>query len=445
MRGRGWPVGGWICALATCAGLLEACASPPTRDELPPPTCGDAIVNVSPPSNMVEDCDLGSANGTVGSTCTKQCLFVGPEIYSLSENQIDSTPTSIVSIESWLTGDGGFVYSELGSTRLAIDFVYHSATSRSPSISLERSATVLTVGAIGVPGGTLPVWVERDSSSTLHMFYASASVDYQSANIVEVSYPFADGFNPQFVADDNGVRFAAVLVDQSSNSAHDLLVAVMTIGTDGQLNASTDRFPLTTPAARGFATGITYERDGKFVEEVLQFFDNPGEFVSVGNVATDSSVTLDSTYSITEVATGTWPFRVVDAIEWDEAGPAPRCEQQHYDRPPLAVLTASGDTYVWPFPASADAETFLTPFASFQPGTSVLFNTGGHAGGGLFTIEPSGMQASALDSACNDLLSPSLGVNRAAGIAPWTTSVRVRGIASWCCGNAIFDNEMVWW
>ena len=434
MRMAGW----WFAG----ALILAAC-SPPARylgDDAGSGSCGDGVVSVGPP--LFEECDLGSANGTAGTNCTRECLLARPVVDHFFKTGLDRTPSSAVRTVSWITGYGGFAYLDSTENQIGIVGQYISADEHSPTVFVSGTSPIKTLGTIGTPSGIVPAWVERDVTDLLHLFYAEISTTGPIV-VHELPYPFPDGSNPRMLVDDTGIRFASVLMDQSKGAA-DLLVAVLTLNSDGDLNASTARFAAPSPSP-GYANATTYSSGSRSDQQIVQFFTDPGAFVAIDTIASDMPPTLSSTYSILESGRGAWPFKVIDATRWGEGGPQTNCPPQNQVIPPLAMLTETGDVYIWPFPEIAKSEMYFTPYATFAPGTSMIFGQAGGAVLGLLAIEPDGSQAIALDSDCEDSLSPSLGVQRSPGLAPWSSSVRLRGMSSWCCGNAVLDDQLIWW
>ena len=419
-------------ALATALVVLQACSSPADRvdDAAVEPDaeqpCGNGVVDGG------ESCDEGAKNGTSDVLCTRQCrsgllAFDTPRTIRVAGRVAELAELKPYNI-AYATPTRDAVFVALDLTGL----VFGTTTSpieRTFSMGGQvRSLGRLQMGTPEVSGEGSPLWIEKDTQGVQHLYYAVVSTNV----IREIPYPFSDGTNGRIVTNDT---FAPLVVDVNPTTS-ELLVAAVIASRNDDIRVPSGRFPAPGVVLGTSIGSLLYEDWTEAPvrsHRVLQFFDDTKTFAMI-NVQLDLSdvYAITTPYSIQLENVGTWPLRVVAGVQWSEGicasrPPAPKCLEVSHPQP-FAVLTDTGEVYIWQFNASPDPspESFLTPFAKLTSGTKILSSWPANevgTGEPLWALEPDGTQVGMSDGDNADLRSTSLKLQRAAALQPFTSAV----------------------
>jgi hypothetical protein len=272
-----------------------------------------------------------------------------------------------------------------------------------------------------------PLWIEKAVPNVGGPWLVYATLDSQLVpTYFEIPYPFPDGEGGRLLVEPDQMP---ILVDYSP-ATHELLIAVIVAYGDGTVRVLPSRLP-----APGAQRGVLVGAPGKIREvsddhtyEYVQFYDDTQTFQMFRIYApTDDPFSLTAQYPITEVAHGIWPTRVVDATYWLEGwdGWDPSTWQTSYVDPyPNAVLTDTGDVYIWQFNEVPSGEFPILPFGHAEPGARMWgdFAYVGCLPRPVWLLSRSGEQIALHDGDDNDVHSSALAPETGSGVPPWTTA-----------------------
>ena len=379
---------------------------------MPPdgPHCGNGVFEY----DLGETCDEGAANGTSQSLCTKQCEQASSGEWLIRGVPLDLPAKRYVRVGFWGQSNWGVAYTAFDDAGV---HVLRNIGLNQPldPIPLKVQAAPVALGALGVGSSTLPLWVEH-ASDGLHLYMADLPSG-APATINEVPYPFPDGTKPQLFVSE--FRFTAMLVDQSAEPPHDLLVAMFMARTPTDITTKTLRVP-----APGRVRSLALEHTAwdraadKIVQQVVQFFEDTSTFVAFSNITPNVPCVCD--FDLYESGRGNWPYTVVGGTGWYEGGstPLPPVPANSHP-PPFVTMTDTGDLYIWQFVEGTSGESFIAPFGHMPTGTGIISALAGSIPG-VWGIEPNGKLLLLNDADTVDLRSGSLMPREFAGITPWT-------------------------
>jgi hypothetical protein len=302
------------------------------------------------------------------------------------------------------------------------------------------------VGGLANGGGIAPIWIEATGSGVPKMYIAIPATS-GPPETHEIPYPFSDGTAPSLVVSTE--MYSVMVIDQSSVPPNDLLVASVILRSPTDVVTTTLRLP-----APGHVRGPPVTANGSTdnvtpdVRQVVQFFDDTHTFVVIEERQPHGDPLANSaSYQLSEAVRGAWPFRVVDGVDWQEG-----CNDSgmfinppEYRFPlPLALLTDTGDIYVWQFTGGVEGESGLVPFGHVAPGTRWIWRGGGGVWASLEAVEPDGQMVVLNDSDCQDLRSAALRAQRFPAVAPWATSTEVVGVSSFGFRGGLITDGAIW-
>ena len=419
-------------------GLLAviSCSQPGrsggAREGGPNLLCGNGIVE---PDNE-ETCDLGALNGAPGGTCSRQCSeWPGGSVVAMEPHlPLGESPTRAVTVLP--TWGHGIAFTSFDRSGIHVapnirygEFVPADQLGNPPQqIELRVAADPVALGNVFVRDDNelLPIWIEQAPGDPIaHMYFAELAADY-TASVHEIPYPFPDGTKPELVVSD--WRRSVMIVDQSGTPPYDLLVAVLAVRSASDWTTTTLR--VAAPGrTRGAAVEATADEDPAnpsiMTQRVVQFFDDTHAFIALEDLEPVDGSFGSSPYQLYESARGSWPFRVVGGDIWvegcDDHGAYPTQLPASLTHPyPLAVLTDSGDIFMWQFDHSPDGENLPSPFAHVPAGAGALHTWDDNYSVLVHVLAPDGIMYELKDADCQDLQSGALAPLLVTATTPWS-------------------------
>lgn len=410
MRRRVWMV-------LVCASEALGCQTP---QRTPDAGSADASVAALCGNGVLDDgewCDDGSRTGTSESLCSKQCGVARYVPGNWPSIPLDQAPQHITRVKFPTHAYSGVAYSDFATTGVHVmpetGSPYWQTGAMPPVVILPTTTPPVALGSLQ----RLPIWIENGATAhSFRMFYGDLGVN-DTPMVREVPYPFPAGTRPQLIESSPAV--SAVLVDQDPAPPHDLLVAIIVLRADSTIATTT--FRANAPAGGvgvvGTTTWFTDMNADVWEQQLVVFFDNPGSFVSLRIALPYQDLQLGnpaSTYAVSEIARGTWPFHVLGAAFFNElcTGSSPNEPPQDpmLRHPlPMAVLTSDGDIVVWQFTHGLESgETFASPYASPGPTARTMGWLQMNDVYGVWALGTDGKLEMFGDSDCTRLDSPAL-------------------------------------
>lgn len=433
---------GWVTfvliALSTFAcGQPRPSSTPDAAPDAPAPFCGDGVLLNG------EQCDQGPITGTPQSTCTKQCRSIASCMYAgaIAMHRIaGNMPNPARQLVDWQLNNGyteAVAFTGSGDEPLHVGVPYTQAFSETEApryIPLQLHAPASSVTRLWTPSAdpnyaydvTYPLWVERAIPNVGGPWLVYATFDASlTPTYTEIPYPFPDGEGGQLHIEPGQMP---LLVDYSAVT-HELLIAVIVADRAGSIRVLRSRLP--APGThRGVLAAVPVKMGGfssPVTGDYVQFFDD-NETFQLFRIDSPTGDPLDPTaqYAAFEVAHGSWPMHVTDATYWLEGWDAldPPTHNPAYLNPyPTALVTDTGDVYIWQFDHAPSGELPVIPYGHVPPGSHVPSWPGypGCIPRALTLYSPDGNQIYLHDSDDNDVASSALLPEVAPAFSPWTS------------------------
>jgi hypothetical protein len=203
------------------------------------------------------------------------------------------------------------------------------------------------------------------------------------------------------------------LIDQSL-ATHDLRIAVVYVAGPASVNSITfsvaaPGVSLGTTMSATFSDAVQNDPSLVTTTQIVQFFDDTKTFVSVAIDAQIDALMYLTSYSFREVGRGNWPYNTISGTGWIEQCMSGAMSPALTHPLPFAVLTDTGDIYLWQFDAGVDGETIPPELGHVEPGSQTIQSLSFNATAlGVYVVQPSGNLVELADSNCMMLGSSSL-------------------------------------
>ena len=370
-----------------------------------------------------EQCDDGPLNGTSASLCTVQCLGGHWAIGPVSGIPLDSPPRMI---QTFVINDHNsiaYTSNDDDAVHVTIGGLDVFPAPEPTTIKLKVHSPPTSIGLLdgfNIPQ-QWPVWVERAIPGVggPWMFYATFDAT-GAPTIHEISYPFPDGVGGDLSTFDSAIN--PVLVDQSTDASHDLLVAVLIAVDEDTVVVAPQRL-----MAPGVHRGVLVGNPGQPDDyaplsnrySFVQFFDDNSTFETF-YVTEPGTDVRPADFVITTSATGSWPYPVVDGVL------LPKIWNNDFSMAhpfTTAVMTDTGDIYTWQFDHSPSGEFPPTLFGHVAPGSRLVHGGGDDDPDAVIAYQPDGTEIVLADGDLEHIPSTALQAQTSQLSGPWTTAV----------------------